>query len=50
MFVYIIVVFQSEPWKELNKELHEQSDEELDQNRRVFYAEVRNKTGENYGK
>ena len=39
-----MVVFQSGPYKEL----HEQSDEELDRNLRVFYAEVRNKYGENY--
>ncbi|CAB4021570.1 Hypothetical predicted protein [Paramuricea clavata] len=36
--------------RNISKELHEQSEEELDQNLRVFYAEVRNKTGENYGK
>ena len=36
--------------RNISQELHEQSDEELDRNLRVFYAEVRNKYGENYGK
>ncbi len=36
--------------KNVNKPLHQQSDEELNENLKVFYAEVRNQKGEDYGK
>ena len=36
--------------KNVKKPLHEQSDEELDNNLRAFYAEARNKEGKEYGK
>ena len=34
----------------MEKPLHEQGDEELDNNLRAFYAEARNKDGNEYGK
>ncbi|XP_078362624.1 uncharacterized protein LOC144646519 [Oculina patagonica] len=36
--------------KNVEKPLHEQTDEELDNNLRAFYAEARNKEGNEYGK
>ena len=36
--------------KNVEKPLHEQSDQELDNNLRAFYAEARNKEGKEYGK
>ena len=36
--------------KNVEKPLHEQSEQELDNNLRAFYAEARNKEGKEYGK
>ena len=53
VFTHVLVGTYHLEWakeKNVTKPLHQQSDEELNENLEVFYAEVRNQKGEDYGK
>ena len=50
VFIYYGCLSEWALQRNISQDHHGQSDEELDRNLRVFYAEVRNKSGENYGK